>query len=78
MNILASKKFNLIINVLIVSICIAMLIFFKFGIFEKILISMILILKLLSILDYFKKQMEELKKEINKNSKKGKKKKGVK
>ncbi|MBK1468367.1 hypothetical protein [Parvimonas parva] len=78
MNILASKKFNLIINVLIVSICIAMLIFFKFGIFEKILISMILILKLLSILDYFKKQREELKKEINKNSKKGKKKKGVK
>lgn len=78
MNILASKKFNLIINVLIVSICIAMLIFFKFGIFEKILISMILILKLLSVLDYFKKQREELKKEINKNSKKGKKKKGVK
>lgn len=78
MNILASKKFNLIINVLIVSICIAMLIFFKFGIFEKILISMILILKLLSILDYFKKQREKLKKEINKNSKKGKKKKGVK
>ncbi|WP_311525840.1 hypothetical protein [uncultured Parvimonas sp.] len=78
MNILASKKFNLIINVLIVSICIAMLIFFKFGIFEKILISMILILKLFSILDYFKKQREELKKEINKNSKKGKKKKGAK
>ena len=45
MNILNNKKFNLIINVLIVFICILMLIFFKARTFEKVLIIMILILK---------------------------------
>lgn len=60
MNILNNKKFNLIINVLIVFICILMLIFFKARTFEKVLIIMILILKLLSVFDFFKnKRIEE-------------------
>ena len=51
MSILTNKKFNLIINVFI---CILMLIFFKTRTFEKVLIIMILILKLLSVFDFLK------------------------
>lgn len=75
MNILNNKKFNLIINVLIVFICILMLIFFKARIFEKVLIIMILILKLLSVFDFFKNKRIEEKQEVKKS---GKKKKGAK
>ena len=75
MNILNNKKFNLIINVLIVFICILMLIFFKARTFEKVLIIMILILKLLSVFDFFKNKRMEEKQEVKKS---GKKKKGAK
>ncbi|EGL39042.1 hypothetical protein WFJ11_02390 [Parvimonas micra] len=75
MNILNNKKFNLIINVLIVFICILMLIFFKARTFEKVLIIMILILKLLSVFDFFKNKRIEEKQEVKKS---GKKKKGAK
>ena len=75
MNILNNKKFNLIINVLIVFICILMLIFFKARTFEKVLIIMILILKLLSVFDFFKNKRMEEKREVKKS---GKKKKGAK
>ncbi len=75
MSILTNKKFNLIINILIVFICILMLIFFKARTFEKVLIIMILILKLLSIFDFFKNKRIEEKQEVKKS---GKKKKGAK
>ena len=75
MSILTNKKFNLIINVLIVFICILMLIFFKAITFEKVLIIMILILKLLSVFDFFKNKRIEEKQEVKKS---GKKKKGAK
>ena len=75
MSILTNKKFNLIINVLIVFICILMLIFFKVRTFEKVLIIMILILKLLSVFDFFKNKRIEEKQEVKKS---GKKKKGAK
>ena len=75
MSILTNKKFNLIINVLIVFICILMLIFFKTRTFEKVLIIMILILKLLSVFDFFKNKRIEEKQEVKKS---GKKKKGAK
>lgn len=66
MSILTNKKFNLIINVLIVFICILMLIFFKARTFEKVLIIMILILKLLSVFDFFKNKRMEEKREVKK------------
>lgn len=72
MNILNNKKFNLIINVLIVFICILMLIFFKARTFEKVLIIMILILKLLSVFDFFKNKRIEEKQEVKKSGKKKK------
>lgn len=75
MSILTNKKFNLIINVLIVFICILMLIFFKARTFEKVLIIMILILKLLSVFDFFKNKRMKEKREVKKS---GKKKKGAK
>ena len=75
MSILTTKKFNLIINILIVFICILMLIFFKARTFEKVLIIMILILKLLSVFDFFKNKRIEEKQEVKKS---GKKKKGAK
>ncbi|WP_314719958.1 hypothetical protein [Parvimonas micra] len=75
MSILTNKKFNLIINVLIVFICILMLIFFKARTFEKVLIIMILILKLLSVFDFFKNKRMEEKQEVKKS---GKNKKGAK
>ncbi|WP_455521074.1 hypothetical protein [Parvimonas micra] len=75
MSILTNKKFNLIINILIVFICILMLIFFKARTFEKVLIIMILILKLLSVFDFFKNKRMEEKQEVKKS---GKKKKGAK
>ena len=75
MSILTNKKFNLIINILIVFICILMLIFFKARTFEKVLIIMILILKLLSVFDFFKNKRMEEKREVKKS---GKKKKGAK
>ena len=75
MSILTNKKFNLIINVLIVFICILMLIFFKARTFEKVLIIMILILKLLSVFDFLKNKRMEEKQEVKKS---GKKKKGAK
>lgn len=75
MSILTNKKFNLIINILIVFICILMLIFFKARTFEKVLIIMILILKLLSVFDFFKNKRIEEKQEVKKG---GKKKKGAK
>lgn len=75
MSILTNKKFNLIINVLIIFICILMLIFFKARTFEKVLIIMILILKLLSVFDFFKNKRMEGKQEVKKS---GKKKKGAK
>ena len=75
MSILTNKKFNLIINILIVFICILMLIFFKSRTFEKVLIIMILILKLLSVFDFFKNKRIEEKQEVKKS---GKKKKGAK
>lgn len=75
MSILTNKKFNLIINILIVFICILMLIFFKARTFEKVLIIMILILKLLSVFDFFKNKRIEEKQEVKKS---GKKKKGTK
>ena len=75
MSILTNKKFNLIINILIVFICILMLIFFKARTFEKVLIIMILILKLLSVFDFFKNKRMEGKQEVKKS---GKKKKGAK
>lgn len=75
MSILTNKKFNLIINILIVFICILMLIFFKARTFEKVLIIMILILKLLSVFDFFKNKRIEEKQEVKKR---GKKKKGAK
>ena len=75
MSILTNKKFNLIINILIVFICILMLIFFKARTFEKVLIIMILILKLLSVFDFFKNKRIEEKQEVKKS---GKKKKGAK
>ena len=74
MSILTNKKFNLIINVLIVFICILMLIFFKTRTFEKVLIIMILILKLLSVFDFFKNKRMKEKREVKKS---GKKKKGA-
>ena len=67
MSILTNKKFNLIINVLIVFICILMLIFFKARTFEKVLIIMILILKLLSVFDFFKNKRMEEKQEVKKS-----------
>lgn len=72
MSILTNKKFNLIINILIVFICILMLIFFKARTFEKVLIIMILILKLFNVFDFFKnKRMEEKQemKKVRKNKK---------
>ena len=66
MSILTNKKFNLIINILIVFICILMLIFFKARTFEKVLITMILILKLLSVFDFFKNKRIEEKQEVKK------------
>lgn len=75
MSILTNKKFNLFINILIVFICILMLIFFKARTFEKVLIIMILILKLLSVFDFFKNKRIEEKQEVKKS---GKKKKGAK
>lgn len=75
MSILTNKKFNLIINILIVFICILMLIFFKARTFEKVLIIMILILKLLSVFDFFKNKRMEEKQEVKKS---GKNKKGAK
>lgn len=75
MSILTNKKFNLIINILIVFICILMLIFFKARTFEKVLIIMILILKLLSVFDFFKNKRIEEKQEVKKS---GEKKKGAK
>ena len=75
MSILTNKKFNLIINILIVFICILMLIFFKARTFEKVLIIMILILKLLCVFDFFKNKRIEEKQEVKKS---GKKKKGAK
>ena len=75
MSILTNKKFNLIINILIVFICILMLIFFKARTCEKVLIIMILILKLLSVFDFFKNKRIEEKQEVKKS---GKKKKGAK
>ena len=75
MNILDNKKFNLIINVLIIFICILMLIFFKTRTFEKVLIIMILILKLFSVFDFFKNKRMEEKQEVKKS---GKNKKGAK
>ena len=75
MSILTNKKFNLIINILIVFICILMLIFFKTRTFEKVLIIMILILKLFSVFDFFKNKRIEEKQEVKKS---GKKKKGAK
>lgn len=75
MSILTNKKFNLIINVLIVFICILMLIFFKARTFEKVLIIMILILKLLSVFDFFKNKRMKEKREVKKS---GKNKKGAK
>ena len=75
MSILTNKKFNLIINILIVFICILMLIFFQARTFEKVLIIMILILKLLSVFDFFKNKRIEEKQEVKKS---GKKKKGAK
>lgn len=66
MSILTNKKFNLIINILIVFICILMLIFFKVRTFEKVLIIMILILKLLSVFDFFKNKRIEEKQEVKK------------
>ena len=75
MSILTNKKFNLIINILIVFICILMLIFFKARTFEKVLIIMILILKLLSVFDFFKNKRMEEKREVKKS---GKNKKGAK
>lgn len=75
MSILTNKKFNLIINALIIFICILMLIFFKARTFEKVLIIMILILKLLSVFDFFKNKRMEGKQEVKKS---GKKKKGAK
>ena len=75
MSILTNKKFNLIINILIVFICILMLIFFKARTFEKVLIIMILILKLLSVFDFFKNKRIKEKREVKKS---GKKKKGAK
>ena len=75
MSILTNNKFNLIINVLIIFICILMLIFFKARTFEKVLIIMILILKLLSVFDFFKNKRMEGKQEVKKS---GKKKKGAK
>ena len=75
MSILTNKKFNLIINVLIIFICILMLIFFKTRTFEKVLIIMILILKLLSVFDFFKNKRMKEKREVKKS---GKKKKGAK
>ncbi|MEB3011709.1 hypothetical protein VJI77_01640 [Parvimonas sp. D2] len=75
MSILTNKKFNLIINILIVFICILMLIFLKARTFEKVLIIMILILKLLSVFDFFKNKRIEEKQEVKKS---GKKKKGAK
>ena len=66
MRILTNKKFNLIINILIVFICILMLIFFKARTFEKVLIIMILILKLLSVFDFFKNKRMEEKQEVKK------------
>ena len=75
MSILTNKKFNLIINILFVFICILMLIFFKARTFEKVLIIMILILKLLSVFDFFKNKRIEEKQEVKKS---GKKKKGAK
>ena len=75
MSILTNKKFNLIINILIVFICILILIFFKARTFEKVLIIMILILKLLSVFDFFKNKRIEEKQEVKKS---GKKKKGAK
>ena len=70
MSILTNKKFNLIINILIVFICILMLIFFKARTFEKVLIIMILILKLLSVFDFFKNKRIEEKQEVKKSGKK--------
>lgn len=67
MSILTNKKFNLIINILIVFICILMLIFFKARTFEKVLIIMILILKLLSVFDFFKNKRIEEKQEVKKS-----------
>ena len=58
-----------------VFICILMLIFFKARTFEKVLIIMILILKLLSVFDFFKNKRMEEKQEVKKS---GKKKKGAK
>ncbi|EDP23379.1 hypothetical protein PEPMIC_01183 [Parvimonas micra ATCC 33270] len=52
-----------------------MLIFFKARTFEKVLIIMILILKLLSVFDFFKNKRIEEKQEVKKS---GKKKKGAK
>ncbi len=75
MSILTNKKFNLIINILIVFICILMLIFFKARTFEKVLIIMILILKFLSVFNFFKNKRIEEKQEVKKS---GKKKKGAK
>ena len=72
MSILTNKKFNLIINILIVFICILMLIFFKARTFEKVLIIMILILKLLSVFDFFKNKRIEEKQEVKKSEKKKK------
>ena len=72
MSILTNKKFNLIINILIVFICILMLIFFKARTFEKVLIIMILILKLLSVFDFFKNKRIEEKQEVKKSVKKKK------
>ena len=69
MSILTNKKFNLIINILIVFICILMLIFFKARTFEKVLIIMILILKLLSVFDFFKNKRIEEKQEVKKSGK---------
>ena len=75
MSILTNKKFNLIINILIVFICILMLIFFKGRSLEEVLIIMILMLKLLSVFDFFKNKRIEEKQEVKKS---GKKKKGAK
>lgn len=59
MNLFVYRKLNLVVNVLIVVICILMLVFLKTDFFKKIIIATILILKLFSILDYFKNKKNQ-------------------
>lgn len=75
MNLFVYRKLNIVINVLIVVVCILMLIFLNLNFIKKIIVVTILILKLLSILDYFKKYKNDDKQEVkkcNKNKKRAK------